>query len=763
MKSNGMSFSPMRCVFTAAFFTFSASVLGAAPYTVSGPENAKPHERTAMEELSAYLGKRVAGTLRIGGQEGIVFRVGDTELAKRNGLLSSQLPEEKWVIRSFGNEVLLNGGGPRGALFAVYHFLEDYCGVRWWSEFEEDVPAPGALELNALDAQGKPAFAFRDIYREQVGSDAARFERRTRLNARGGAKFGGAFTFGPPNFCHTFDDYLNADKYMKDHPEWFSLHKGKRVGGQRQGQLCLTNPEVREKVLERMLAYIQQGNAEAEKNGVEPPRIYDLSHNDNQSYCECDRCKEAAEKYGLSGVNLNFVNAVAGAIAKKYPNVLLCTWAYQYTQDVPKGGVRAADNVIVRLCDTDSNQISSIAEPDNRAYYDRVVAWSKVTKHLFVWDYAITFSKGLTGLPFPSEFHYGDLFRHYRDNHVSGIFWEHEHPYLTDLWELKFFLERKLMEDPDLDCNRLIEQFMREYYGPAGQHILAYRKYLDRIRREKKAFVSWFTQLSAFDYIDDENVAACNRMLDAAEAAVAGNDRLLARARHARQGLDRLICLRSCPVILHDPAQKGIVVKKVPGFDAVKARLTTDWPKWIRPYPNSENLIKVEMDRLAKAWCSVVSPLPVPERFQNNRYYDFPAFFLSSHGKPGQEILVDDPESPVGRAMRTSADMSHYFKLPFAGGVYDEKTKRNQGSGECAEVQGDGYRWYHICKAKFTPTSYLWLTRAWTTQVRTGNYRELSGKEMDVWASVKFTGPMFRPGATGKSYIWIDRVLLVLP
>ena len=33
-----------------------------------------------------------------------------------SGLLSTQLPSEKWVIRSFGNEVLLNGGGPRGAL-----------------------------------------------------------------------------------------------------------------------------------------------------------------------------------------------------------------------------------------------------------------------------------------------------------------------------------------------------------------------------------------------------------------------------------------------------------------------------------------------------------------------------------------------------------------------------------------------------------------------------------------------------------------------
>ena len=184
---------------------------GPAPYEVTGPDAPKPHECTATNELSAYLAKRVAGRLRVGGKDNIVFRVGDTELARKNGLLSTQLPSEKWVVRSFGNEVLLNGGGPRGALFAVYHFLEDCCGVRWWGEFEEDVPPAGPLDLPALDLQGQPAFAYRDIYRSDQGSQSARFERRVRMNAHGGADLGGAYFFGPSNFCHTFDWYLNAD------------------------------------------------------------------------------------------------------------------------------------------------------------------------------------------------------------------------------------------------------------------------------------------------------------------------------------------------------------------------------------------------------------------------------------------------------------------------------------------------------------------------------------------------------------------------
>ena len=106
-----------RAAMVAALMAAGAAF--AAPYEVAGPEAPKPHESTATNELSAYLAKRVAGTLRVGGKDGIVFRVGDTELARKNGLLSTQLPSEKWIVRSFGNEVLLNGGGSRGALFAA--------------------------------------------------------------------------------------------------------------------------------------------------------------------------------------------------------------------------------------------------------------------------------------------------------------------------------------------------------------------------------------------------------------------------------------------------------------------------------------------------------------------------------------------------------------------------------------------------------------------------------------------------------------------
>jgi hypothetical protein len=40
---------------------------------------------------------------------------------------------------------------------------------------------------------------------------------------------------------------------------------------------------------------------------------------------------------------------------------------------------------------------------------------------------------------------------------------------------------------------------------------------------------------------------------------------------------------------------------------------------------------------------------------------------------------------------------------------------------------------------------------------------EFNGKEFEIWASVKFTGPKFFADEQGKSYIYIDRVALIVP
>ena len=743
----------------------------AQPYKVVGPRGPLPHEATAVQELQDYLARRIKGKLTIGGQQGIVFHVGDTELAKKNRLLSSELPEEEWHIKSFGNQVLLNGGGTRGALYAVYHFLEDYCDIRWWSEYEDYVPPAGPLDLPALGKSGKPAFLYRDLYRTHYPAEAVGFAVRIRLNRSGDvqipAKNGGSFNYGPPYHCHTFDKYVPAAKHLETKPELFSLRKGKRVGGQHHGQLCLTNEALKPVFLDSLREYIRQGEESAKKRGLPPPRIYDVSQNDNRQYCECEKCMAFVKKHGHSGLYLTFINYLAGQIAKTHPHVYVSTLAYHYSEPPPTGGVRAAPNVVVKLTDTLTNQAASILEEENKVFKEFVEQWKDYADHLFIWDYAITFTRGVTGLPFASEFYYGDLFRHYRANNVSGVFWEHENPHLADMYELKIFLESKLMEDPDQDVKALIDLFMDRYYGPAAPHILAYRRLLDAARKRNAGVVKWFPKIYAFDYLKTEDIAASHKLFAKAEAAVQADPLLSAHVRRARAGLDRLTCKRGTASLCYrDKNGKVREANSLLDVAGAKKRLVDSWPAWAARYAGRGKKPQAALNavnaELAGYNAAELALSPVPERFSGRSFYDFNAGSFENHS-PKAVSFVPDPDSPCGYAFRTDVKASHYYALPFAVGFYDQGAKKGLGVKSFAKpAGGPGYGWYELGAVTIPKDGYVYTSRAWTTKLQTG-VAELVGNTYEIWVSAKLSGPHFHAGTAGPDYIWIDRIILLEP
>ena len=208
-------------------------------FKVCGPDEPKAWEKTAVAELNHYLELCSEDRNVKIGRLPAVFHVGDTAFARAKGLVPDSFADEEWCVKSFGRDVVLVGGGTRGTLYAVYHFLEDDCGVRWWMDGDEDVPLAKPLKFDALDRRGKPFFLCRDIYRTRKSDP--RTALRNRLNGNGDARIpaelGGGFEYGPPYHCHTWDMYLPFAKYGKEHPEWYALVNGERKGGQSVAQM----------------------------------------------------------------------------------------------------------------------------------------------------------------------------------------------------------------------------------------------------------------------------------------------------------------------------------------------------------------------------------------------------------------------------------------------------------------------------------------------------------------------------------------------
>ena len=230
--------------------------------TIVLPAAATVAEQGAAEELREHIEKMCGVTLPVVLEteipaENKAIYIGATQYATSNHVtFPDNAFGEGWAIKAVDGNLVLRGGKVRGALYAVYHLLEDVLGVRWWSIWEESIPTrSAALVPSDYEDSGVPAMEYRDVFAWVTETDS-RFFVRNRLNgfmAYAPAKLGGKEDFGEPAHIHTFDRYfpekytpgagpedvsakwadaLNPEKenYFETHPEWFALTgRNKRV------------------------------------------------------------------------------------------------------------------------------------------------------------------------------------------------------------------------------------------------------------------------------------------------------------------------------------------------------------------------------------------------------------------------------------------------------------------------------------------------------------------------------------------------------
>ncbi|MFW6162517.1 MAG: DUF4838 domain-containing protein [Planctomycetota bacterium] len=758
----------------------SGGVARAAIVTGAEPTRA---EQTAAAELAAYLARVTGATFPVVGEAAAPSRgprlfVGQTAFARQHVADPAKLGREEWVMRTVGRDLVLTGGRPRGTLYAVYRFLEDEVGVHWWSPWEEHVPRQAALTVPLLARQGKPTFAYRDIY-TLYARDRGRFAARNRLNRQGDAPiapaYGGADGYGPPYHVHTFYHYVPPDRHLKQHPEWFALVNGQRGAGRKQ--LCLTNPGLRKHVVATLRSYIEQAQAEAARRGVEPPRVFDLSQNDWGGMCQCERCQAIAKQEGTeAGPLLDFVNHVADAIRHDYPDVLIDTLAYQMTQQAPRT-LKPRDNVVIRLCDTRSNFTKPITHPDNAAFREHLRDWADICRHLRIWDYAVTYAP-YYGLPLPTVHTYPTDYCFYHRHGVEGVFTEHEYPVLADLRDLKVWMMIKLLEDPHRDYDALLTSFTDGFYGPAGPVVRRYLARLEAASEAKSSHLSMGASPRQYRYLDLAFVREAHELFDQAERAAGEDPAWLRRVRHARLPLDRatLVLFKR---LVGEWRRGGGKPEAFPiDREPVAARARATWRAEIeRRLPEGRRAAARERcDAEIDFLLARPAYVPPPAKFRHlppERLYDFTA----DESRNWKDIVrrVPDPEAESGitnrleldaKALRPGDDSGRSYALPMPWGVYNQADKdfRRKAVIKAEDVPGPGYHWYRLGTVRIRPTDYVWFFWSWIIQVDVDAVvdPEHPGRRFTVWARLKFEGPAFPYGEEGdRNAICVERVMLV--
>ena len=405
------------------------------------------------------------------------------------------LGEEGFNIDILKDKLAIYGGAPRGTLYGVYEFFEQYCGVRYLTYDHTYYPAEGKnknFRIKGRSYSYIPPFAFRWSYYGETNQNPA-FAAQLHTNTIAGNEELGGIT-GYKLVGHNVAYLIPPAVYGKEHPEYYALVDGRRVLEMHGGgpQLCLTNPDVLEIVVKATLDAIEK-NPNA-KN-------FNVAQMDNGSYCTCDSCSAIdTREDSHAGTMLSFVNAVAERIEKTHPEVLIGTYAYEYTRKPPKT-ISARDNVLIQLCSIECCTFHAIDDSTcslNQDFCDDMDIWKKKANNIFIWHYNTNFRAYL--LPFPNLRSIGKSVAYFANNNGRGVFMQAAGDGLsTELSDLRNYVMSRCLWKPGRDSWEEAMEFCRLHYAESAQPIMDYLSYYhDLIDKENLHPLLFSTEASLF-------------------------------------------------------------------------------------------------------------------------------------------------------------------------------------------------------------------------------------------------------------------------
>jgi hypothetical protein len=745
----------MRCLFhflLLLFLTGSLEACGAdalrlsadgqTGYSIVVAADASAAEKHAADELASYL-KQVTGAefprvekappgkpcIAVGAH---AAQMVDAEIDLKD------LGAEGIVIHFAGENLILTGGSgaPRGALYAIYTFLEDFIGVHWWASDATEVPAQRDLQITPREIRYRPVLEYRDPFiKTAFDPEFAVHNRINGLYRDFGDARGGAVSYAY-SFVHTFYNLVPPKEHFATHPEWFAQINGKRTA--ERSQLCLSNPE--------LLAYVKTRVREWLKEYPQAS-IVSVSQNDFPTPCQCDACRAIDKEEGSpAGLLLRFINAIAEDIAHDFPNVAVDTLAYQYSRKAPLLA-RPRENVIIRLCSIECSFLQPLDSAANQSFRDDIEAWSKISQRLYIWDYVINFSHYLA--PHPNLRVLEPNIRFFVQHGVKGILEQgNNRAHCGEFEELKAWVLARLLWNPQLKADELIDQFLRGYYDKAAPALRAYIDLLHKTAEPTGYFLKIDDELCA-PYLTLELLAQSEELLQTALKSV-GDDALLKRRVECVQLGPRYTIVSLWPALKREAVLRGASwpfkqtrdelikeIHRVYTENKIEA-LFEDWSGDTTPH----------IDSFCNRYAERSEPARPPgfEKIDARDFLDLQDERATLWNRPAKANWVADEHASDGKAVWMPCTYYGWnFYLPlsapmasslgtdswtvyavarakmtgkegdaFSLGLYDSANKRDVAKKvvHCRDVAGDGYEIYKLGDIKPSTSLYFWASPA---------------------------------------------------
>jgi hypothetical protein len=429
---------------------------------------------------------------------------------------------------------MVSGGRPRGSLNAVYQFLEEYLGCHWWTPTESTIPNKSTINLEKIDLIFIPQFNYRDhfVYGTIQSPDFAAVLKENGDHQALRPEQGGNENI--IDLYQTFGRIMPPSKYFAQHPEWYAdpnnhdlpCTSASKQPGPQATQLDLTNDAMYAEFLKNALELIKENPNDA---------IISISQNDDEHYCKNDASMRIIQEEGSpAGPLIRFVNRMANDINKLYPNEKIETLAYMWSFAPPK--TAPAKNVIIRVCPITENFAYALTDPQNSDIHNTIMQWAKVSHENYFWGYNTNFRTPL--LPHPSFAHVGADIKFLADNNFKGVFMQ-DSRYTNGLGnfiDMHTWVTGHLLWDPNLDQDKLVGEFMSNYYGPADKYLIQYMNLIDASFKNTKKVLNTFNTDYSFLSLDVLNQGT--ELFNNALNAVKNNQVLYKRVMKEKLDLD---------------------------------------------------------------------------------------------------------------------------------------------------------------------------------------------------------------------------------
>ena len=520
-----------------------------------------PAAKEGAEILSEHLEQisgaefRTVSESEFGGGEAAMILVGESSVAKEFGASAAGLGPGGILIRTYPDKGAISilgaddpkSSDPGGTRYAVTTFLEMALGVRflWPGELGKVVPQGETVEIAPIDHTFSPLLHQRRIrmfegYGKRMAQGGAKLgiteeeflrvrRAATATESHDGGwgrwhRLGGTLRLASG---HSFGDYW--ERFGKTHPEWFAMAPdGSRDQSRSpdRARLCVSNKELIAQVARDRVARIE---ATGQKS-------ISIGPNDGgqTAFCTCLECEaldvptERRTKNGgvpLTDRYVRFYNEVAKLVTAKHSEVWLTADAYSLYAAPP---VRAKlhPNIAIRYVGV--TYTDDARRRQNLADWH---AWADAASKIYFRSNLLLAGRR-PGTPVIYAHKLAEDFPPLAKNKMIGT----DMDSICNNWAtqgLNYYLMAKLVWDPDLDVDDLLDDYCRAGFGAGANHVKAYFLKLEALTDAMST-----TEMGYTEPFTPEVIAELRTHLDKARTATGDDPATNKRVKFLRAGLD---------------------------------------------------------------------------------------------------------------------------------------------------------------------------------------------------------------------------------